>query len=374
MNKTQVHTRVPTLTEALADLRYVRIIDIGVTVQPYNANTTLLGNSVTGTGALVRETAPTLVTPTIASLTNAQHTHQNAAGGGSLDAAAIGSGVLANARVNFATPDPIGSTTPNTIAATFLSATVTDTGTATAVDVEDIVHAISSGTPAAGFGAAQRFRGHTATPANGLRTFARIRAQLLTATDATYTSRLIFSTFRMVAGVPTETDAMYLGTDGVWSLGTTPATSVRATIDQGSLAGQALYVNVTDTSTTLAGTSAQQAIVMRNKNATNNNWTLFSFEHAGQSISAMIGTQNIDQTNAYAEVVFATRATTGFAERMRINHLGIDVRGETIRLRTAKTPASAAAAGNQGDICWDSGFFYICVSTNSWRRVAHAAW
>lgn len=52
----------------------------------------------TGSGLLVFGTSPTIVTPTIASLTNAQHNHQDAAGGGTLDAAAIGAGVLAVAR------------------------------------------------------------------------------------------------------------------------------------------------------------------------------------------------------------------------------------------------------------------------------------
>lgn len=44
----------------------------------------------TGTGALVFGTSPTIVTPTIASFTNATHNHQNATGGGTLDLTAIG--------------------------------------------------------------------------------------------------------------------------------------------------------------------------------------------------------------------------------------------------------------------------------------------
>lgn len=43
-------------------------------------------------------TNKTLTTPSIADFTNAQHSHQNAAGGGTLSAAAIGAGVLALAR------------------------------------------------------------------------------------------------------------------------------------------------------------------------------------------------------------------------------------------------------------------------------------
>lgn len=46
-------------------------------------------SAVTGTGSVVLATSPTIVTPTIASFTNATHNHQNAAGGGTLAQAAI---------------------------------------------------------------------------------------------------------------------------------------------------------------------------------------------------------------------------------------------------------------------------------------------
>ena len=52
----------------------------------------------------------------------------------------------------------------------------------------------------------------------------------------------------------------------------------------------------------------------------------------------------------------------------------MDINSDIIRLRTAKTPATAGAAGNQGDICWDADYIYICTATNSWKRVAIATW
>lgn len=57
----------------------------------------------TGTGAAVFGTSPTIVTPTIASFANATHTHQNNAGGGTLDAAAIAAGTMATARLGSGT-------------------------------------------------------------------------------------------------------------------------------------------------------------------------------------------------------------------------------------------------------------------------------
>jgi hypothetical protein len=64
---------------------------------------TLGGGAATGTGVLVRATSPTIVTPTIADLQNMTHSHQNAAGGGTLDAAAIAGGTMATARLGSGT-------------------------------------------------------------------------------------------------------------------------------------------------------------------------------------------------------------------------------------------------------------------------------
>lgn len=37
-------------------------------------------------------------------------------------------------------------------------------------------------------------------------------------------------------------------------------------------------------------------------------------------------------------------------------------------------PASSTAAGVAGTIAWDAGFFYVCVSTNTWKRSAISTW
>jgi hypothetical protein len=52
----------------------------------------------------------------------------------------------------------------------------------------------------------------------------------------------------------------------------------------------------------------------------------------------------------------------------------IDHTGSTLRLRTSRTPASASATGNAGDICWDTNYVYVCVATNTWKRSALSTW
>jgi len=48
----------------------------------------------------------------------------------------------------------------------------------------------------------------------------------------------------------------------------------------------------------------------------------------------------------------------------------LDINSDMFRLRVAKTPASAAATGDQGTIAWDTNYIYICVATDTWKRVA----
>lgn len=52
----------------------------------------------------------------------------------------------------------------------------------------------------------------------------------------------------------------------------------------------------------------------------------------------------------------------------------LDISGNKLRIRNANTPATATSAGNQGEHCWDSGYFYVCTATNTWRRSALTAW
>ncbi len=41
-----------------------------------------------------------------------------------------------------------------------------------------------------------------------------------------------------------------------------------------------------------------------------------------------------------------------------------------INITTAKTPASSGDTGTTGNICWDTNYIYVCVSTNTWKRAA----
>jgi hypothetical protein len=52
----------------------------------------------------------------------------------------------------------------------------------------------------------------------------------------------------------------------------------------------------------------------------------------------------------------------------------LEVAADRVRILGSNTPASASAAGTAGDICWDANYLYICIATDTWKRVAISTW
>lgn len=47
---------------------------------------------------------------------------------------------------------------------------------------------------------------------------------------------------------------------------------------------------------------------------------------------------------------------------------------DRIVIPNSVTPASAAATGVAGTIAWDANFIYVCVATDTWKRIAIITW
>lgn len=41
---------------------------------------------------------------------------------------------------------------------------------------------------------------------------------------------------------------------------------------------------------------------------------------------------------------------------------------------SAVPPASATSTGQTGQITWDSDYIYMCIATNTWKRVEISTW
>lgn len=103
------------------------------------------------------------------------------------------------------------------------------------------------------------------------------------------------------------------------------------------------------------------------------------------AIPSLMADTDVD-TGIFWPAANALGVATGGVERVRVTDTGrvgigtkapsglLDINDNKLRVRTAQTPASATAAGNAGEVCWDASFLYVCVATNSWKRAALSTW
>ena len=52
----------------------------------------------------------------------------------------------------------------------------------------------------------------------------------------------------------------------------------------------------------------------------------------------------------------------------------LDINGDTIRLRNQRTIPNSNTFGEAGEICYDANYIYICIATDTWKRVALSTW
>ena len=102
--------------------------------------------------------------------------------------------------------------------------------------------------------------------------------------------------------------------------------------------------------------------------------TAASNNEIGALLSA-VSTNVGSGTEAFNLQVLLMAAGSGAATVATFNSNGnFGIVGNTINVPVTRTPASAAATGTAGDICWDSSYVYVCVATDTWKRVAITTW
>jgi len=169
------------------------------------------------------------------------------------------------------------------------------------------------------------------------------------ATDANYAGALSFWTRANGASV---TEKMRIDSTGNVGIGTTNPQSK-------------LAISLSDSSTTLEFSVAQEALRLTNTDSTNNNWTSMPFYTSSGLVSAAIAAQNVNQASGYSDLAFATRSVTNFSEKMRITsagNVGIGTTAPVFRfhlLQSSDTSSQGvtlvnAAAANSGRL-WMNG-------------------
>lgn len=85
------------------------------------------------------------------------------------------------------------------------------------------------------------------------------------------------------------------------------------------------------------------------------------------------------QLNVIARSDFSITPTTSI-DLTNASNLGLHIAADGtfsidgLLVEPSHTPASATDTGTAGTIAWDSNFLYVCVATNSWKRMAISAW
>jgi hypothetical protein len=127
----------------------------------------------------------------------------------------------------------------------------------------------------------------------------------------------------------------------------------------------------------------------KNASTTDSTDATIRLEATGSTNFALVTLSSVHTGDGSSAFTVGTRNAGGsVTERARIDSSGrllvgtdtnsggalLQVNGDRIRVATAKTPASATAAGTAGEVCWDTNYIYVCTATNTWKRAAIATW
>lgn len=86
-------------------------------------------------------------------------------------------------------------------------------------------------------------------------------------------------------------------------------------------------------------------------------------------VNATTGAISVSDTSVASSTITGSGTFAGGIGIAGAAYIGGDI-VET----TTRTPASSAAAGTTGTYAWDSNYVYVCIATNTWKRVAISTW
>ena len=122
------------------------------------------------------------------------------------------------------------------------------------------------------------------------------------------------------------------------------------------------------------GTEASGTVVNTNDNLGSLNFQGRNTSGVHVSSSRIRGLCEVTPTGEFVagQLAFGVSTeTVAVADKMWLSSNGsLDIDGNTIRLRSSRTISSSTNTGSTGEVCWDSSYLYLCIATNTWRRIS----
>ena len=80
------------------------------------------------------------------------------------------------------------------------------------------------------------------------------------------------------------------------------------------------------------------------------------------------------ESNNQTHMLFVDGSADKIGIKTNQPELALDINDNAIRIRNSSTPSSASDFGVPGEIRWDANYIYVCVSIDTWKRVALSTW
>lgn len=93
----------------------------------------------------------------------------------------------------------------------------------------------------------------------------------------------------------------------------------------------------------------------------------------GDTLSGTINLADEIGTNSFTVTAESEFSILG-RQVQELANPGLDINSISIRIRHSHTPSSSSDFGQRGEIAWDSNYLYVCVDTDTWKRVSLGTW
>jgi hypothetical protein len=88
----------------------------------------------------------------------------------------------------------------------------------------------------------------------------------------------------------------------------------------------------------------------------------------------MVATENWDGSHRGNRIDFITIPNGSTTQGTTLTLQGDVTTAKRLQVTSPAVPASAGATGTAGEIAWDTNYLYVCVATNTWKRVELTGW